>query len=163
MGLNSGTHMAFLNDLNYIVSSIWRDESNRYERLRRLLLFVDGSCGNGRLGPHHSQPLQWPSFYRLSRLRRVRWIYLPAYSRLSRHFIYPPSSTRWRAGGCWGQRRIYKPAFGRPGRPCISLRAQPDSCESCRENLRLNDSHFEVYEVALSDVCQDLELEDAGA
>jgi hypothetical protein len=32
--------MAFLKDLDYVVSSIWRDESNRDQRLRRLSYFV---------------------------------------------------------------------------------------------------------------------------
>ena len=59
--------MAFLDDLNYVVRSIWHDDSNRDQRLRRLSLFVGWQLWK-RVGSRsdHNQPVQWPSFYRLS-------------------------------------------------------------------------------------------------
>jgi FkbM family methyltransferase len=155
--------MPFVSDLNYVVGSIWRDESNRDQRLRRLLYFVGWQL--------------WK-----------RWVRAPILINLSnglRLIAYPDSGVS--AGFVYQRIPDYRDiSFLRlhvhggvlvdvganVGSVSLQLADQVDyaflfepnaiAASRARENLRLNNLPFEVHEVALSDVCQDLELEDAG-
>ena len=155
--------MAFLKDLNYVVSSIWRDQSNRDQRLRRLSYFVGWQLWK--------RSVRVPILLNLSNGSR-----LIAYPDcvVSAGFIYQRvpdfrdiSFLRLHVHGA-----ALVDVGANVGSICLQLADQVDraflfepnpiAASRARENLLLNNLPFEVHEVALSDVCQELEFEDAG-
>jgi len=155
--------MASLSDLNYIVGSIWRDESNRDQRLRRLLHFVGWQLWK--------RSVRAPIIINL--FNGLRFIAYPDCG-VSAGFIYQRipdyrdiTFLRLHIHG-----GVLVDVGANVGSVSLQLadrvdhaflfEPNPIAASRARENLRLNNLPFEVHEVALSDICQDLELEDAG-
>jgi|SRR5580704_1956239 FkbM family methyltransferase len=155
--------MASLSDLNYVVGSIWRDESNRDQRLRRLSCFVGWQLWK-RL-------VRAPIIIDLSNgLRFIAYpdcgvsagfIYrrIPDYREISFLRLHLDGGALVDVGANVGSVSLQ---LADQVDHALLFEPNPIAAGRARENLRLNDLPFEVHEVALSDVCQDLELEDAG-
>ncbi len=155
--------MAFLKDLNYVVSSIWRDQSNRAQRLRRLSYFVGWQLWK--------RSVRVPIIVKLS--NGFRFIAYPDCV-VSAGFIYRRIPDYRDIS--FLRQHVHGGALldigANVGSVSLQLADQidqaflfepnPVAAARARENVRLNNLPFEVHELALSDVCQDLELEDAG-
>lgn len=155
--------MNFLNNMNYVVGSIWRDESNRGQRLRRLLHFVGWQVWKRAV---HA-PIVIPLF------NGLRLIAYPDCG-VSAGFIYRRIPDYHDIS--FLRRHLHGGVLIDVGANVGSVSLQladridhaflfepnPIAAGRARENLRLNNLSFEVHDVALSDVCQELELEDAG-
>ena len=155
--------MAFLDDLNYVVRSIWHDDSNRDQRLRRLSLFVGWQLWK--------RVVRAPIIIKLfNGLRFIAYpdcvvsaglIYshIPDYREISFIRLHLRGGALVDVGANVGSITLL---LADQVEHAFLFEPNPIAAGRARDNLRLNDLHFEVHEVALSDVCQDLELEDAG-
>ena len=155
--------MAFLSDLNYVVGSIWRDESNRDQRLRRLCHFVGWQLWK--------RSVRAPIIVTLfNGLRFIAYpdcvvsagiIYrrIPDYRDISFVRLHLHGGALVDVGANVGSVSLQ---LADQVDQAFLFEPNPIAAGRARENLRLNNLPFEVYEVALTDVCQDLELEDAG-
>jgi FkbM family methyltransferase len=155
--------MAFLSNLNYVVSSIWRDESNRGQRLRRLSYFVGWQLWKRSI----RAPIILCLF---NGLRFIAYpdcvvssgfIYrrIPDYRDISFLRLHVQGGSLVDVGANVGSVSL---ELADQLDHAFLFEPNPTAAARARENLRLNDLPFEVHEVALSDVCQDLEFEDAG-
>jgi len=154
---------AFLRDLNYVVSSIWRDESNRDQRLRRLFLFVGWQLWKRSVGApiiinlfNGLRFIVYPDCVVSAGLIYTR---IPDYREITFIRLHIRGGVLIDVGANVGSISML---LGDHIDHAFLFEPNPIAAGRARENLRLNDLHFEVHEVALSDACQDLELEDAG-
>jgi FkbM family methyltransferase len=155
--------MPSFSDLNYVVGSIWRDQSNRDQRLRRLLTFVGWQLWK--------RSVRAPIIVNLfNGLRFIAYpdcvvsagfIYrrIPDYRDISFIRRHVHGGTLVDVGANVGSVSLQ---LADRVDYAVLFEPNPIAAGRARENLRLNDLPFEVHEVALSDACQDLELEDAG-
>lgn len=155
--------MPSFSDLNYVVGSIWRDESNRDQRLRRLLRFAGWQLWK--------RSVRAPIIVNLfNGLRFIAYpdcvvsagfIYrrIPDYRDISFIRLHLHGGALVDVGANVGSVSLQ---LADQVDHAVLFEPNPIAAGRARENLRLNDLPFEVHEIALSDVCQDLELEDAG-
>ncbi len=150
-------------DLNYVVGSVWREESNQNQRLRRLFLAagwqtwkrlvrapVVVSLFNGfRFLAYPDCHVSSAVFYtRIPNGRHIRF--------LREHLL---GGTLVDVGANVG---LVSLLLADKIQHALLFEPNPVAAARARENLSINQLHFEIHELALSDQTGTVELENAG-
>ncbi len=155
--------MPALRNLEYVVSSIWVDESNQRQRVRRLLYF----CGWQLWKRSQRKPVVIELF---NGLRFIAYpdcsvssglIYhrIPDYREITFLREHVAGGTLLDIGANVGSVTLL---LADRMDHALLFEPNPRAAERARVNLRLNHLPFEVHELALSDHCGELEFEDSG-
>lgn len=152
-----------IRDLSYVVGSVWRDESNRQERVRRLLM-----AGGWQVWKRVVRtPIIIPLFNGL-RFRAypdcqassaVLYTRIPNFRCLSFLRRHVEKGTLLDIGANVG---LVTLLLADKLQHAILFEPNPIAAARARENLALNHLGFEVHELALSDQVGTVEVEDAG-
>lgn len=155
--------MHAIGEYGHVLSSIWKDESNRQERVRRLFFFAG-----------------WQIWKRLIRIPIVITLFngfrfiahadcgispvliyhrIPDYRCISFLRRHADGGTLLDIGANVGSVSLL---LADVINHAVLFEPNPEAARRARENLFLNNLRFEVEEVALSDACGEVEFEDAG-
>jgi FkbM family methyltransferase len=155
--------MPTVHDLNQIVGSIWRDESNRQQRLRRVAHFVGWQVWKRSIRTPIT--LRLPNGFRFVAYPdcgvSAGFIYrnIPDYRDISFLRRHLNGGVLVDVGANVGSVTLQ---LADRIDHAILFEPNPTAAARAQENLRLNGLSFEVHVAALSDTCQALDVEDLG-
>jgi FkbM family methyltransferase len=152
-----------IRDLNYVIGSVWRDDSNRHQRLRRLFM-----AGSWQIWKRVARtPVVVPLFngYRFRAYPDCQVSSAALYSRIpnfrSLSFLrkHIDKGTLLDIGANVG---LISLLLADKIQHAILFEPNPAALARARENLVLNELPFEIHQLALSDQAGVVELENAG-
>ena len=152
-----------IRDLNYVLGSVWHDESNRQVRLRRLFMAGGWQVWKRLVRTPVVVPLfngfrfrAYPDCYLSSAVLYSRIPNFKCLSFLRKHI---EKGTFFDIGANVG---LISLLLADKIQHAILFEPNPIAAARARENIVLNQLGFEVQELALSDQCGVVELENAG-
>jgi FkbM family methyltransferase len=155
--------VSVIRDQYHVLSSIWRDESNRRERLRRLLFFTGWHVWKRLIRVpiviSFFNGLRFVTYPDCGISSAVVYHRIPDYRNITFLREQAQGGTLLDIGANVGSVSLL--LADRIGHALL-FEPNPIAARRARENLLLNNLPFEVHEEALSDTAGEIEFEDGG-